>query len=300
MILNYNKKLRCYRVNYNIVALPKPKRLLVLGGKRLVKRLVQPVIKSKTARDWEPFVLFEGCTMSRRMIGSRFATQYLLDKYNFDYIIMEKEKCCGAPVRRSGGYEESDGLRDYNLDQVLKEGATAIMSAFPGCGSQLKTPEATDLGIRVYHIVEVLYDLAVNNELYQPRFMRKLKPLKVTAHYPCHLHRGMGILCDIAHKKIVEAFPKWEWIELNNADECCGAGGGVRASQKPLSFQIRERKIENIIDSGADIVLAACPFCELQIDEGLRELEKTKARSITPQSLIMMQFKNLSKEVGAL
>jgi fumarate reductase (CoM/CoB) subunit B len=266
----------------------------------LVKRLVEPVIKSKTAEEWEPFVLFEGCTMSRRMIGSRFATQYLLDKYNFDYILMEKEKCCGSPVRRSGGYESSDELRDYNLDMVLKEGATTVVTACPGCGSQLKTPEAKELGIEVYHFVEVLYDLAVNNELYQPKFMRELKPLKISAHFPCHLHRGMGIECDIAHKRIVQSFPKWEWVELPNADECCGAGGGVRASQKPLSFQIRERKLENIMDTGVDIVLAACPFCELQIDEGLRESGEAKARGITPQALIMMQFKDLPKEVGTV
>ncbi len=264
----------------------------------MVKRLVEPVLKSRTADEWGTFVLYEGCTMSRRMIGSRFAMQYLLDKYNFDYIIMEKEKCCGSPVRRSGGYESSDELRDYNLDLVLKEGATTMVMGCPGCGSQLKSTEAEHMGIKVYHYVELLYDLAKNNELYQSSLMREQKPLKITAHYPCHLHRGMGILCDVLHEKIVTAFPKWEYIELPNADECCGAGGGVRASQKPLSFQIRARKIENVIGSGADIVLAACPFCELQIDEGLREAENTKARAITPQALIMMQFKNLAQEVG--
>ena len=234
------------------------------------------------------------------MIGSRFAMQYLLDKYNFDYTLIDKEKCCGAPVRRSGAYDTSDELRNYNLDLVLKEGEKFVVSGCPGCGSQLKSDEAEHLGINVYHYVEVLYDLAVNKELYQPKYMRKLKPLKITAHFPCHLHRGMGILCDKLHKKIVEAFPKWEYIEMTNADECCGAGGGVRESQKPLSYQIRARKIESIVESGADIVLAACPFCELQIDEGLRETPDVNARSITPQALIMMQYKDLPSEVGAL
>jgi Fe-S oxidoreductase len=223
--------------------------------------------------------------------------QYLLDKYNFDYIIMEKEKCCGSPVRRSGGYDSSDELRHYNLDLVLKEGADTMVMGCPGCGSQLKSEEAEHMGIKVYHYAEVLYDLAVNNELYQPQFMRELKPLKITAHFPCHLFRGMAVESNLLHEKIVSAFPKWEYVELPNADECCGAGGGVRASQKPLSFQIRARKIENVINSGADVILAACPFCELQIDEGLRETENSKARAITPQALIMMQFKTLSQEV---
>ncbi len=266
----------------------------------MADRLVEPVIRTRSAKDWGTFVLYEGCTMSRRMIGSRFAMQYILDKYNFDYRIMEKEKCCGSPVRRSGGYDTADDLRDYNLDLVLKEGEDIMVMGCPGCGSQLKSEEAEHLGIEVFHFVELLYDLAKNNELYLPEHMNKLKPLKITAHFPCHLSRGMGIICEDLHKVIVEAFPEWEYIEMPSADECCGAGGGVRASQKPLSFQIRERKIENIITTGADIVLAACPFCELQIDEGLRESENIKARAITPQSLIMMQFKSLAQEVGRL
>jgi fumarate reductase (CoM/CoB) subunit B len=238
--------------------------------------------------------------MSRRMVGSRYASQFLLDKYGFNYVTLDKEKCCGAPVRRSGGGDESNTLRDYNLDQVLKTGCDTVVTACPGCGSQLKTPEADHLGIKVYHLTEVLYDLAKNHELYLQQFMRPLKPLKITAHYPCHLHRGMKILCDILHSTIIREFPNWEYIELPDADACCGAGGGVRASQKPLSFGIRQRKIENIDLIGADVILAACPFCELQIDEGLRESESSKARGITPQSLIMMQFKDIVSEVDKL
>lgn len=271
----------------------------------MLNRITNLAIESKTAKDFGKFVLFEGCTMSRRMVGSRFATQFLLDKYGFDYVILEKEKCCGAPVRRSGGEEESNNLRDYNLDLVLKAGCNKIVTACPGCGSQLKSEKSEEFGIEVHHVVELLYYLAKNNELYLPEHMRELKQLKITAHFPCHLHRGMGVLCDVVHKKIVEEFPNWQFIELPEADKCCGAGGGLRASQKELSFTIRARKIKKIASIAPDIVLAACPFCELQIDEGLRESAtenrgKVSARAITPQSLIMMMFKDVGEEVAKL
>lgn len=266
----------------------------------MTKRVTQPILTTRTAQEWGKFVLYEGCTMSRRMVGSRYATQFLLDKYGFDYVLLDKEKCCGSPVRRSGGGEEADALRDYNLDLVLKAGCDTMVTACPGCGSQLKSEEADHLGIKVYHFTEVLYDLAKNHELYLPDAMRPTKNLRITAHFPCHLHRGMKILCNILHETIIREFPNWEYIEMPDAEACCGAGGGVRASQKPLSFSIRERKLENINLIGADIVLAACPFCELQIDEGCRESETSKARGITPQSLIMMQFKDVATEVSKL
>jgi Fe-S oxidoreductase len=104
------------------------------------------------------------------------------------------------------------------------------------------------------------------------------------------------------YKTIIDALPGVEYVELPEKDKCCGAGGGVRASQKDLSYTIRRRKLDNINKSGADIVLAACPFCELQIDEGLRDPEEGvfKARAITPQSYIVMMFKDVAKEVASL
>jgi Fe-S oxidoreductase len=74
----------------------------------------------------------------------------------------------------------------------------------------------------------------------------------------------------------------------------------VRASQKDLSYAIRARKIKRLRRTGADIVLAACPFCELQIDEGLRKEEDCSMRSITPQSYLAMMFKDVYEGVDAL
>jgi fumarate reductase (CoM/CoB) subunit B len=263
-------------------------------------RVTKPVINSKTAKEWGKFVLYEGCTMPRRMVGSRYTTRYVLDKFNFDYITLDNARCCGAPVMRSGGEDLSKECRVYNLELAKKAGSDQVVSGCPGCGSQLKSEEAEKMGIYIYHLIEVLYDLAKNGELYQKDLMRPIPKLKVTAHYPCHMHRGMLIDAGKIHETIVKAFPNLEYVEMEDPDRCCGAGGGVRASQKELSYKIRDRKLDCVIDTEADIVLAACPFCELQIDEGLRADQRTGARAITPQSLIAMFFKDIGQEVAKL
>lgn len=266
----------------------------------MTNRVTEPVIASKTAKDWGRFVLYEGCTMPRRMVGSRYTTRFVLDKYGFDYLSLDNAKCCGAPVMRSGAEDVSIECRVYNLELVKKAGVEQIVSACPGCGSQLKSKEAEKMGIHVYHMLEVLYDLAKNQEIYQKDHMRPVPKMKVTAHFPCHMHRGMLIDAYKMHETIVNAFPNLEYIEMEDPDRCCGAGGGVRASQKELSYQIRRRKLECIEETGADIILAACPFCELQIDEGLRTETKSGKRAITPQSMIAMFFKDIGQEVGKL
>jgi len=266
----------------------------------VAERVTKPALISKTAKEWGKFVLFEGCVMSRRMAGSRYTTLFVLDKYGFDYIIMEEERCCGAPIMRSGEEEVSKECRMYNLDLVKKAGLNQIVTGCAGCGSQLKSEEAEKMGIHVYHLVEVLYDLAKNGELYLKDHMRPIPKLKVTVHFPCHIHRGMLIDCGKAHEAIIKAFPNLEYVEMKEPQRCCGAGGAVRASQKQLSYEIRKRKLEDIEGTDADIVIAACPFCELQIDEGLRQEGMSDTRSITPQSMIAMFFKDIGQEVAKL
>jgi fumarate reductase (CoM/CoB) subunit B len=254
----------------------------------------------KTIAQWGKFVVFEGCVMTRRMVGSRYTARFILDKYGFDWATLDNESCCGAPIMRAGGEELSIKQRNINLLNIEKLGYDTIISACPGCGSQLHEGEAKRMGIKVYHFMELLYTLAKNGEIIHPDMVDPLPELTITAHDPCHLDRGLGVDCNTIHETIVNALPNQTWVECDEHDRCCGAGGGVRASQKDLSYAIRARKIKRLRKTDADIVLAACPFCELQIDEGLRKEEDCSMRSITPQSYLAMMFKDVYEGVDSL
>jgi fumarate reductase (CoM/CoB) subunit B len=245
---------------------------------------------SKTVAEWGPFILFEGCIMTRRMVGSRYTTRFILDKYGFDYHIMDNESCCGAPIVRAGDEELGFKQRHINLLNAQKL----------GYGSQLKSDESERMGIQVIHFMELIYSLAKNEEILHPDMVDPLPKLTVTGHDPCHMDRGMGVDTNAVHEKIVTSLPNQTWVECEEHDRCCGAGGGVRASQKDLSYQILQRKVKKLLKTKADIVLAACPFCELQIDEGLRKTEGCSMRAITPQSYLAMMFKDVYEGVDAL
>jgi fumarate reductase (CoM/CoB) subunit B len=255
---------------------------------------------TKSVAQWGKFVVFEGCVMTRRMVGSRYTARFVLEKYGFEYATLDNESCCGAPIMRAGGEELSVKQRNVNLMNIQKAGYDTVISACPGCGSQLDEGEAHRMGIKVYHLMELIYTLAKNGEIIHPDMIDPLPELTVTGHDPCHLSRGMGVDCNEMHKTIVEALPNQTWVECEEHDRCCGAGGGVRASQKDLSYAIRARKIKRLRRTGADIVLAACPFCELQIDEGLRKEEDCSMRAITPQSYLAMMFKDVYEGVDSL
>lgn len=264
------------------------------------KPVSPPWKATKTVAQWGKFVLFEGCVMTRRMVGSRYTARFILEKYGFEYVTMDNEVCCGAPILRAGDEELGNKQRTVNLLNIQKLGFDTVVTACAGCGSQLKEGEAKRMGIKVYHLIELIYSLAKNGEIVHPDMIDPLPALTVTAHDPCHMDRGMGVDCNTIHETIVNALPNQTWVECEEHNRCCGAGGGVRASQKDLSYKIRERKIKRLLKTEADIVLAACPFCELQIDEGLRKTEACSMRAITPQSYLAMMFKDVYEGVDSL
>ena len=87
---------------------------------------------------------------------------------------------------------------------------------------------------------------------------------KVTYHDSCHLARGMEVREDprlLIRKNAT-------FIELPESDVCCGFGGSVSVKEPDTSRAILRRKMENVKSTGAEILLAGCPGCVLQLKEG--------------------------------
>ncbi|MDY6865812.1 MAG: heterodisulfide reductase-related iron-sulfur binding cluster [Halobacteriota archaeon] len=245
-------------------------------------------------------IFFEGCTMSRRMVGLRFATRFLLDKYGIEWEVLPNIGCCGAPVMRSGDYELGIKQRDKVFKATLRAGHDTIITACPGCGSMLKEAGEKE-GIEVLHIDELLEALAKEGKLYRPGEMRDFN-MTATAHFPCHMNRGMKIDCDELFPAVLSAFPNMKYVRMEGAEKCCGAGGGVRASQVDLAYKIAEKKVKNAVDSNADVLIATCPFCELHLNDSQKKFGANLAVVALPMfvALSFYDFEDAVKELGAV
>lgn len=246
----------------------------------------------------EGAIFFEGCTMSRRMVGLRFATRFLLDKYEIPYEILPDVGCCGAPVMRSGNYDLGIKNRDKVLRATLRSGKRTIITACPGCGSMLKEG-AEDMGIEVIHIDQILYELAKKKSLYKSDEMRDFK-MVATAHFPCHMNRGMGIDCEELFSTVISSYPNMRYVQMDEADRCCGAGGGVRASQVDLAYKIAEKKVKSAKECEADLLIATCPFCELHLNDSQKKYGMDLAVMPLPMfvSLSFYDFEDAVKNLG--
>jgi len=125
--------------------------------------------------------------------------------------------------------------------------------------------------IEVRHIAEVLYREIGVDKL--SKLVKKPLNLNVAVQYGCHLlkpSKSREIKGSERPKfldEIVEALGA-KSVPYKDKIMCCGAGGGVRAAALDVSLDIAREKLQNIKNSGADLIVSPCSFCHLQMDTG--------------------------------
>ncbi|MGQ4894899.1 MAG: heterodisulfide reductase-related iron-sulfur binding cluster [Candidatus Njordarchaeia archaeon] len=90
----------------------------------------------------------------------------------------------------------------------------------------------------------------------------------VTYHDPCHMKWHQGIYDE--PRKVISSISGIKFIEMRDADMCCGLGGAFGITHRDISLELQRKKIESIKESGAQIVATECPGCMLQIAEGIK------------------------------
>src|SRR5205085_11827401 len=91
----------------------------------------------------------------------------------------------------------------------------------------------------------------------------------VTIHDACHLAHAQRITKP--PRDLVKAKAGGQYIELPEADVCCGSAGSYNLTEPEMAERLQRRKIENIVKSGAKLVITTNPGCILQIRAGLKK-----------------------------
>jgi len=113
------------------------------------------------------------------------------------------------------------------------------------------------IGRRVFELTEFLVEsLGVTDT--GARF-----PHKVAFHNGCHTRRELGVL--EPPRKLLENVRELTLCELPNAEECCGFGGTFSVKMAGTSLAMGRSKAENIVRSGAEVVVSADVSCLMHI-----------------------------------
>jgi glycolate oxidase iron-sulfur subunit len=109
-----------------------------------------------------------------------------------------------------------------------------------------------------------------------------------TYHDACHLGHAQGITA--APRRLLAAIPGLELRELPETGICCGSAGTYNLKEVEMADRLAQRKIENILGTGARIVLASNAGCLLQIQREVRQ-RKLSLLVMHPMDLLDMSYR---------
>jgi glycolate oxidase iron-sulfur subunit len=85
----------------------------------------------------------------------------------------------------------------------------------------------------------------------------------VTYHHPCHLGRGQGVKRQ--PEALLDLLPGYRYVEMPDADRCCGGGGFFTFVHDDISSRVGSVKADAIAVVQPDVVATACPVCRIQL-----------------------------------
>jgi len=238
-----------------------------------------PTVAEFASRGESPEILFwVGCAGSfdqrAQKITKAFVT--ILDKLKINYAILGKEEMCnGDPVRRAGNEFMFQMMAYQNISILNGYGIKKIVTACPHCFNIFKN-EYPELGgnYEVIHHTTFLQQL-INEGKLKLKEGGNFKGKRITYHDSCYLGRANNIY--EAPRQVLELLDA-ELVEMKRCRSkglCCGAGGAQMFKEEEKgTTRINFERSEEAIDTGANIIASACPFCNTMLTDGVKNKEK--------------------------
>ena len=201
-----------------------------------------------------------GCVMPILYPQSHEASVRLLQLSGCEVWFPPEERCCGALHAHNGDLEEAERLRDWNSRIYAKGDFDALVVDSAGCGAHLKDFYPGLKG-RVKDLSEWLAEIGL------PEPMRDVK-VRVTYQDACHLAHAQRIKKQ--PRDLIRAVPGVELVEMRHPDICCGAAGLYSTLEPAMSKRILAEKLDDLAATGAEVVVAGNPGCQMQLAAGLR------------------------------
>jgi len=217
------------------------------------------------------YVFFAGCAASleERSTKIAIATAKILKAAGVSFgILGAQEMCCGEPARRLGNEYLYQTLAANNIEQFKGYNIKKIIVMCPHCFNTLKN-EYPQLGgnLEIIHHSTFISRLISEGKI-NPVVM---KENRITYHDSCYLGRHNDIYNPQRH--VLQAINKLPLLEMErsrNNGFCCGGGGGRFWMEERIGKRISEVRIEQVMETGADIVATACPYCVQMFTDAIK------------------------------
>lgn len=255
-------------------------------GPKLPKFL--PAIGRRRAR----VAFFVGCVADAMFRHTHWATLRVLQQNGCDVLIPQGQGCCGAIHYHAGHSEGARQMADANVAAFDLEEIDAVIVNHGGCGAMMKEyglhwrddgqPARQRLAEKIKDVNEFLDQLG-------PIAPTGRIEAVATYHDSCHLRHAQKVR--EAPRRLLSLIPGLELRELPETDICCGSAGTYNLNHVPMAERLSQRKLDNIVSTQAQIVLASNAGCQLQIGREVRRQRKPMV-VMHPMDLLDLSYRN--------
>lgn len=217
-----------------------------------------------------------GCLMNTMFADINIDTIDVLKECGCKVITPKDQVCCGSLMGHNGDMDFALKLARKNIDAFEKQDYDFLISNSAGCGAFMKdyahllkddpvyAEKAKIFSSKVKDITEFLSEQ-------KPEFNFNLKPeaAHVTYHDACHLIHAQKV--SEQPRQVIKSLPGVNYTELNEASWCCGSAGIYNVVRYDDSIKMLERKMKNIKNTNADVVITGNPGCMGQIKYGTQK-----------------------------
>jgi glycolate oxidase iron-sulfur subunit len=219
-----------------------------------------------------------GCLMNTMFADINIDTIDVLKECGCKIITPQDQVCCGSLMGHNGDMEFALKLARKNIDAFDKHDYDYLISNSAGCGAFMKdyahlleddpayAEKAKRFSSKVKDVMEFFSE---QKPLPKLEHELELELKNVTYHDACHLIHAQKV--STQPREVIKSLPGVEYKELEEASWCCGSAGIYNVVRYDDAIKQLERKMSNIKNTEAKIVLTGNPGCMGQIKHGTKK-----------------------------
>lgn len=257
-----------------------------------------PTMAEMVAKGEAPEILFwVGCAGSFDDRYKRVTVAFakILQHVGIKYAVLgEEEACSGDPARRAGNEFLFQMQAMANVQVLNGYEIKKIVTACPHCFNTIKN-EYPELGgnYDVVHHSQLLQEL-INDGKLKTDDGSPFKGKKITYHDSCYLGRANNVY--EAPREVLEALDA-DLVEMKRCKTkglCCGAGGAQMFKEPEKGDKdINIERTEEALETGAEVIASACPFCMVMMTDGVKVKNKSESVEVLDIAELVAQSQGI-------
>ena len=221
--------------------------------------------------------LFITCLVDQLCPNVGVSMVEVLRRVGCEVVFDERQTCCGQPAFNTGYRKEAQKFAKRFIEIFEETDAEAIVSPSGSCTAMVKHfhelfPDDEKWRARAEKIAARTHELGgflVN--VLQIEDVGASASGRVTWHDACHSLRDLNLRDE--PRKLLKNVKGVEFVEMANADVCCGFGGTFSVKFPEISAGILDNKIESIEKADVQAVVSGDASCLMQIGGRLSRLD---------------------------